>query len=350
MMRVKLNKLKLWEDNPRGIEKKDFETLKRRLAEKGQFKPLLINQDNIVLGGNMRLRAMRDLGWEEASVVRVTTKNKEEMVWYALVDNEKSGYYEGEKLAELALDLPELEDIKVDLGKSVELKDLLDKYRPEKEFGGIPIKDFKDIKILNLYAGIGGNRKLWGDLNVTAVEYNEEIAKVYRDYFPNDEVIIGDAHDYLEKNFDKYDFIWSSPPCPTHSLLRKGLSMAAGAKPKYPDMKLYEEILFLQGYYEGKWVVENVRSWYDPLIEPQERGRHYYWTNFDIPESDIFNHIREVGTPEDYNFNESSKKYGFNLDKYKFSSHYPKDKILRNMVHPKVGKYILECAYNINRK
>ena len=58
------------------------------------------------------------------------------------------------------------------------------------------------MKILNLYSGIGGNRKLWGDQHeITAVEYNEEIATVYKDYFPNDKVIIGDAHEFLLKNY-----------------------------------------------------------------------------------------------------------------------------------------------------
>lgn len=68
------------------------------------------------------------------------------------------------------------------------------------------------IKVLNLYAGIGGNRKLWKNVEVTAVEINPEIAKIYKDFFPGDEVIIGDAHEYLLHNYDKFDFIWSSPP------------------------------------------------------------------------------------------------------------------------------------------
>jgi site-specific DNA-cytosine methylase len=68
------------------------------------------------------------------------------------------------------------------------------------------------MKILNLYSGIGGNRKLWGDAHeITAIEFNEEIAMIYKDYFPNDEVIIADAHEFLLKNYMNYDFIWSSP-------------------------------------------------------------------------------------------------------------------------------------------
>ncbi len=49
-------------------------------------------------------------------------------------------------------------------------------------------------------------------------------------------------------------------------------------------MKLYEEILFLQHYFKhGKFVVENVIPYYEPLIHAQKRGRHLYWTNFNLP-------------------------------------------------------------------
>jgi len=72
-------------------------------------------------------------------------------------------------------------------------------------------------KVLNLYAGIGGNRKLWEDVDVTAVEWDEDIAEVYQENFPNDNVVVDDAHEYLKNNYRDFDFIWSSPPCPTHS-------------------------------------------------------------------------------------------------------------------------------------
>lgn len=74
------------------------------------------------------------------------------------------------------------------------------------------------MKILNLYAGLGGNRKLWEDVEVTAIEYNQEIATLYKTYFPNDTVIVTDAHKYLlDHLMDGWDFIWASPPCPSHS-------------------------------------------------------------------------------------------------------------------------------------
>jgi DNA (cytosine-5)-methyltransferase 1 len=137
------------------------------------------------------------------------------------------------------------------------------------------------MRILNLYAGIGGNRKLWGDEHkVVAIEFDPNIAKIYQDFYPNDTVITVDAHKYLLEHFAEFDFIWSSPPCPTHSKL--GIANIKRKK-VFPDMKLYEEILFLKHYFKGKYVVENVMSYYEPLVKPQILQRHYFWANFEIP-------------------------------------------------------------------
>lgn len=76
------------------------------------------------------------------------------------------------------------------------------------------------MKILNLYAGVGGNRKLWGDEHeVTAVENEQYIADVYKELHPNDKVVVADAHQYLLDHYKEFDFIWASPPCPSHHLL-----------------------------------------------------------------------------------------------------------------------------------
>jgi len=146
------------------------------------------------------------------------------------------------------------------------------------------------MKILNLYAGIGGNRELWTDCEVTSVEYNKDIAEMYRDKFPKDTLIIGDAHQYLLDHYKEYDFIWSSPPCQSHS--RTNYFLNAQGIVRYPDMRLYQEILFLKNFYKGKWCIENVIGYYDPLITPTQIGRHYLWSNFIItnieqPKDDI---------------------------------------------------------------
>ena len=131
------------------------------------------------------------------------------------------------------------------------------------------------VRVLNLYAGIGGNRKLWEGVDVTAVEYREDIAAVYKDHFPNDNVVVADAHQYLLNNYENFDFIWTSPPCQTHSRARMwGFKNNRKVEKEYPDMKLYQEILFLKHYFTGKWVVENVNPFYEPLIPPtKEMGR-----------------------------------------------------------------------------
>ena len=103
------------------------------------------------------------------------------------------------------------------------------------------------MKILNLYACLGGNRYKWNevkdDIDVVAVELDEELAKLYQERFPNDTVIVADAHQYLLDHYQEFDFIWSSPPCPTHSRAR--FSRRNTTTPAYPDLKLYEEIIFL---------------------------------------------------------------------------------------------------------
>lgn len=197
------------------------------------------------------------------------------------------------------------------------------------------------MKVLNLYAGLGGNRKKWGGVKVTAVELNREIAKFYSDHFPEDETIITDAHDYLLNHYSEFDFIWSSVNCPTHSRARFWSSKPNDkVKPVFPDMKLYEEILFLKHYFNGLWVVENVVPYYTPLIEPSIKiGRHLFWSNFIITnfrcsEADIKNG----------NINEWQSLHGFDISSYKFTTR--KDKVLRNCVHPDLGLHILNCAIN----
>ena len=209
-------------------------------------------------------------------------------------------------------------------------------------------------KILNLYACLGGNRYKWDEvakradieIEVTAVELDPELARMYQERFPNDIVIIADAHQYLLDHYKEFDFIWSSPPCPTHSRARywNSSNYDTTTEAIYPDMKLYQEILFLQHYYKtGKWCVENVIPYYEPLIQAQQRGRHLYWTNFNLPKdlkdrrfaiSQAKNELKGLCEFHDYDFN-------------KYKGEQSVIKMARNLVDYEAGKTILATAFNI---
>ena len=204
-------------------------------------------------------------------------------------------------------------------------------------------------KILNLYACLGGNRAKWdevADIEVTAVELDPELARMYQERFPNDIVIVADAHQFLLYHYKEFDFIWSSPPCPTHSRARywSSSNYDTTIEAVYPDMKLYQEILFLQHYYKtGKWCVENVIPYYEPLIQAQQRGRHLYWTNFNLPKDlkdrrfaigQAKNELKGLCEFHDYNFN-------------KYKGEQSVLKMARNLVDYEAGKTILATAFNI---
>ena len=199
------------------------------------------------------------------------------------------------------------------------------------------------MKVLNLYAGIGGNRQLWEDVEVTAVEHDYKIAAIYKDFYPDDEIIIGDAHSYLLENYNKYDFIWASPPCQSHSSFRQNICVRfRGTAPEYPDMKLYQEILFLKYNAKCNWVVENVKPYYEPLIPAQLIQRHLFWANFEIINIKIPNDdIRTAQIPA------LQKQIGVNLENYKLEN---KRQILRNCVEPELGLHIINQAKGIRLK
>lgn len=208
------------------------------------------------------------------------------------------------------------------------------------------------MKVLNLYAGIGGNRKLWENVEVTAVEIDPEIAKIYKDFFPNDNVIVTDAHQYLLEHFKEFDFIWSSPPCPTHSRFRflwksEGKNIngnkISGSSMVYPDMKLYEEIIFLKTFCTNKFCIENVISYYDPLVYPVESGNHYYWANFYF--KPLTNKTRYIRSQ---NLKEIEEMMGFNLSPYGLPTRRKK-KLLNNCVLPEAGLHIFNAAFKQNQ-
>ena len=204
----------------------------------------------------------------------------------------------------------------------------------------------KYLKILNLFAGLGGNRKFWGDvarergvsIEVTAVEFDSEIAKAYAKRYPNDNVIVCDAWDYAAKNYLDFDFIWASPPCQTHSRLNIANNIRNDRTKRLPDFRLYELIVYLKYFCKKAFVVENVVPFYEPLIKPTaEIGRHYFWANFDL----FFLH--------DPNFRLVSKTkvsdfMDLDLSEFKIKN---KRQAIRNEVDYEIGKKIFERFLNV---
>ena len=209
------------------------------------------------------------------------------------------------------------------------------------------------MKILNLYACLGGNRYKWNevksDIEVTAVELDPEAARLYQERFPNDKVIVADAHQYLLDHYKEFDFIWSSPPCPTHSKVRFTQKNQDFYIPQYPNMMLYQEVIFLEHHFEGKYCIENVIPYYEPLIQAQKRGRHLYWCNFKLPLDIAERSMRGImcGQSND-EFKKLCKFHQYDFTKYK--GEQSRTKMARNLVDFEVGKKIFETALGIINK
>ena len=116
---------------------------------------------------------------------------------------------------------------------------------------------------------------------------------------------------------------------------------------KYPDMKLYQEIIFLDSFFNGKYCVENVIPFYQPLIPAKKRGRHLYWTNFNLPNilsgiknpdfTRVKNQIKVMSVYHDYDF-------------YKYNGKQSRSKMANNLVYYEEGKIIFETMLGIMKQ
>ena len=139
------------------------------------------------------------------------------------------------------------------------------------------------MKILDLFAGPGGTAKgfhsVKSGLQYFAVENDLDTLNLHKENNPSSICIFGDAYQWLDR-LEKYDFVWISPPCTTHS--RAMLYHKNKSSWKEPDNRLWD-IINLVLKLKTAAVVENVVPWYKPKIKPTCKiSRHLFWSNFRI--------------------------------------------------------------------
>jgi len=173
-----------WDKNPRGIKTKDYDRLKKQITKLGVYKPLIAFKEDgkyIVLGGNMRIRALKEMGLKEVDVSIVEPKTEAQKIEFALSDNDRAGFYEEDKLAELVY--PHIKDIdlgafKVDLGEAIDLKLVVERYGPDIDDGADDVPEMDDTpaitKMGDLFT-LGKHRLLCGDSTKA-----EDVARLMR--------------------------------------------------------------------------------------------------------------------------------------------------------------------------
>lgn len=88
---------------------KEYQKIKKSIEEFGYVDPIIINNDNTIIGGNQRAQVLKDLGIGLVDVIKINIeKDKEKALNVAL--NKISGEWDNEKLAEILKELKDMED------------------------------------------------------------------------------------------------------------------------------------------------------------------------------------------------------------------------------------------------
>lgn len=87
--------------NPRSIKKDKLEKLKKSIKEFPEMlelRPVIVNSDNVVLGGNMRLTALKELGYKQVPYIKVEDMTPEQQNEFIIKDNLSYGEWDWEVL------------------------------------------------------------------------------------------------------------------------------------------------------------------------------------------------------------------------------------------------------------
>lgn len=158
-----VKKLKPWKDNPRDISEAGFKKLISRINERGFHSSIVVDFDNTILSGNMRRRALMELGVKKVNILRPNRKlTNEERKKITIESNLNDGEWNMEALKSFNLEL--LSDVgfnKMELvefwDKDIKVKD--DPFNLEKE---IKVAQKTNIRQGNMYQ-LGRHRLICGD-------------------------------------------------------------------------------------------------------------------------------------------------------------------------------------------
>jgi site-specific DNA-methyltransferase (adenine-specific) len=163
MMKVSIKDIKPNPNNPRLVKDDKFKKLVQSIKDFPQMldiRPIVVNKDMIVLGGNMRLKACKEAGLTEIPIIKAEDLTEEQQREFIIKDNVGYGEWDWElianewdtqKLNEWGLDIPDF--------KAEEIEAVEDDYE-------IPEELKTDIVLGDLFE-IGQHRLLCGDSTQT---------------------------------------------------------------------------------------------------------------------------------------------------------------------------------------
>jgi site-specific DNA-methyltransferase (adenine-specific) len=163
MQRVPIGTIKNNPNNPRVIKDDKFKKLVQSikdLPEMAEVRPVVVNTDMVVLGGNMRLKAMREAGWKDVPI-QVVDWDEDKQRQFIIKDNVSGGEWDWEMLAN-EWDTEELQEWGLDLPDFDNAKEL----EAEEDDYEMPDQVQTDIVLGDLFE-IGPHRLLCGDSTQT---------------------------------------------------------------------------------------------------------------------------------------------------------------------------------------
>lgn len=206
-MKLPLKDIKPNPDNPRFIKDDKFEKLVKSLKEfpeMSEVREIVINKDNVILGGNMRFKAMQAAGWTEAPV-RVVNWPEDKQKEFIIKDNVSGGEWDWDAVAN-QYELEDLDAWGVDLPESL---------LPEEEIvedEAPPVADVAVSKLGEIYQ-LGRHRLMCGNANALDELVEQDVDMIFTDppynvdYTGKTKDALKIENDSFKDNEAYYDFL-----------------------------------------------------------------------------------------------------------------------------------------------